>query len=389
MTRAPKDEGPVRVGVLFSETGVTSLVERCQRNATLLALEEINQDEGLEGWPLEAVAMDPASDPETYGRMAEELAGKQRISVMFGCYMSSTRKAVLPAVERHQALLFYPTLYEGFEYSSHVIYTGAAPNQNSVQLCQFLLEQFGNRFAFVGSDYIYPRESNRIMRDLVSQAGGEIVFERYLPLSAREADFADPLAAIAERRPDVIFSTVVGQSTVDFYRAYRAAGLDPARCPIASLTTTEAEAEAMGKEAAEGHITSAPYFSSLEGASNRRFLKAYRDHYGETAAVNHCAEAAYFQVHLFAKTAREAGSCAFEPLSNALRGQGFEAPQGPVRIDPDNNHTHLWPRLGRVDASGRFEILAESKAPVRPDPYLITHKIDRWSTALLQRNPAR
>ncbi len=375
----------MRIGVLFSETGVTSVIERCQRKATLLAIEEINEAGGLGGHALEPTILDPASDPETYRRMAEDLVGRRGISVIFGCYMSSTRKAVLPCVERHRALLFYPTLYEGFEYSTHVIYTGAAPNQNSVQLCHYLLEEYGNRFAFIGSDYIYPRESNRIMRDLLNQAGGEVVLERYLPLSAGEADFADPMAAIAEARPDVIFSTVVGQSTAGLYRAYRRTGLDPARCPIASLTTTEAEVEAMGNEAAEGHITSAPYFASLETPRNRRFLEAYASRFGDTASVNHCAEAAYFQVHLFAKAALEAGSIAFEPLSLALRGQGFEAPQGPVQIDPENNHTYLWPRIGQVGPDGRFEILAESKAAVRPDPYLIAHRLDDRMVALRQK----
>lgn len=379
---------PTRVGVLFSETGVTSLIERAQRNATLLAIEEVNRAGGLNGSPIEPLVRDPASDPTLYGRLAEEMTARDGIGVIFGCYMSSTRKALLPVVERRRALLFYPTLYEGFEYSHHVIYTGAAPNQNSVQLCQFLLEQVGDRFAFVGSDYIYPRESNRIMRDLVSQAGGEVVFERYLPLSAGEADFEEVVRSAAAKGPDVIFSTVVGQATVAFYRAYRAAGLDPAKLPIASLTTSEAEVSAMGSEAAEGHITSAPYFASLENERNRRFVAAYESRFGGDTPVNHCTEAAYFQVHLFAEAVREAGSCEFDALAAALRGQAFEAPQGSVRIDPENNHTYLWPRLGRVGPNGRFQLLAESKAAVKPDPYLVTPRLERWSVALRQRRRA-
>lgn len=379
-------DSPIKVGLLFSETGVTSVIERPQRNATLLAIDEINAAGGVDGRPVEALAMDPASEPDVYRRQAEEMTAELGISVIFGCYMSSTRKAVLPVVERHRALLFYPTLYEGFEYSNHVIYTGAAPNQNSVQLFHYLLETFGDRFFLVGSDYIYPYESNRIMRDLLGQVGGSAVRERYLPLTAVEEDYRPIVAEIAELAPDVVFSTVVGRSTAAFYRAYRAAGLDPARMPIASLTTTEAEVRAMGAEAAEGHITSAPYFATIERPQNRRFVESYGARYGDEAPVNHCAEAAYFQVHLFAQALRDAGTCGFEALEAALRGQSFDAPQGLVTIDPENHHTHLWPRLGRVDAAGRFEILAESKSAVRPDPYLVTPRLDQLAAGLRQRS---
>ncbi len=379
---------PLQVGVLFSETGVTSLIERAQKNATLLAIDEVNAAGGVAGRPLAAVSQDPCSDPQRFGQLAEAMVADAGISVLFGCYMSSSRKAVLPVVERHRALLFYPTLYEGFEYSNHVIYTGAAPNQNSLQLCRFLLERQGTRFAFVGSDYIYPYESNRIMRAMLQQVGGEVVLERYLPLESRQDDFAPLVAEIAALQPDVIFSTVVGQSTAAFYRAYRAAGLDPACMPIASLTTSEAEVQAMGPEAAEGHITAAPYFASLESPKNQAFVAAYQARFGDAAPVNHCAEAAYFQVHLFAAALGRAGHGSFEALLRALKGQGFEAPQGPVRIDPENNHTFLWPRLAKVDRWGRFQILAESQAAVAPDPYLITPRVDHWTLSFQERATA-
>ncbi|MEO1191839.1 MAG: transporter substrate-binding domain-containing protein [Pseudomonadota bacterium] len=382
------DNKPVRVGVLFSETGVTSVIERSQRNATLLAIEEVNAAGGAGGSPLEPVCHDPQSDPKRYGDLAKMLVAELSIPVLFGCYMSSTRKAVLPVVEEHRALLFYPTLYEGFEFSNHVIYTGAAPNQNSVQLCQFLLERYGNRFAFVGSNYIFPYESNRIMRDLLKQVGGEVVLEHTLPLQTEQEDFEPVVKQLVKKQPDVVFSTVVGQSTRSLYRAFRAAKLDSAVMPIASLTTSEAEVQAMGTEAAEGHITAAPYFASLDSPRNRAFVEAYRARFGEDDPVNHCAEAAYFQVHLFAKALAQAGSCRFDRLANALRGQGFEAPQGSVRIDPDNNHTHLWPRLGRVDNKGQFEILAESKSAIKPDPYLVTPRIDHWSMVFREKTSA-
>ena len=147
-----------RVGVLFSQTGVTAAIERSQLNATLLAVEEINKAGGVLDRAIEPDIYDPASDPKQFRALAERLLTVDRVRLIFGCYMSSTRKAVLPVVEALRGLLFYPTLYEGFEYSLHCIYTGAAPNQNSLQLAKFLLQHYGNRFVLVGSNYIYPYE---------------------------------------------------------------------------------------------------------------------------------------------------------------------------------------------------------------------------------------
>ena len=174
-----------RVGVLFSQTGVTAAIERSQLNATLLAVEEINKAGGVLGRPIEPNIYDPASNPKQFRAQAERLLTADRVRLIFGCYMSSTRKAVLPVVEAFRGLLFYPTLYEGFEYSLHCIYTGAAPNQNSLQLAKYLLQHYGNRFVLIGSNYIYPYESNRVMADFVTQSKGKVLDELYVPLDAK------------------------------------------------------------------------------------------------------------------------------------------------------------------------------------------------------------
>ena len=182
MSSSENTDAPWRVGVLFSQTGVTSAIEQSQLNATLLAIDEINSSGGVLDRMIEPVIYDPASDPKQFRSLAERLFQVDRIRLLFGCYMSSTRKAVLPVVESHRGLLFYPTLYEGFEYSRHCIYTGAAPNQNSLQLAKFLLSTCGNRFLLVGSNYIYPYESNRLMADFVVQGRGKVLDEIYVPL---------------------------------------------------------------------------------------------------------------------------------------------------------------------------------------------------------------
>jgi branched-chain amino acid transport system substrate-binding protein len=379
MSSSENTEAPWRVGVLFSQTGVTSAVEQSQLNATLLAIEEINAAGGVLGRMIEPVIYDPASDPKQFRSLAERLLQTDRIRLLFGCYMSSTRKAVLPVVESHRGLLFYPTLYEGFEYSRHCIYTGAAPNQNSLQLARYLLSTYGNRFLLVGSNYIYPYESNRLMADFVMQGRGEVLEEIYVPLEAGPEDFDNVIGRIKKTSPDVIFSTVVGRGTSALYEAYRRAGFDPARMPIASLTTSEAEVAQMHPEAAEGHITAAPFFETSSSRAARRFVESFKAKYGPDAPVPAAAEAAYFQLHLAMHALARCGSDDPESVLKELRDSEFDAPQGRVRIDRENNHTYLWPRIARLDKSARFQTVWNPGVRIKPDPYCVIQSLDDWS----------
>lgn len=368
-----------RVGVLYSQTGVTASIERSLLNATLLAIEQINAGGGVLGRLIEPVIYDPASDPKKSRAFAERLFQVDRIRLLFGCYMTSTRKAVLPVVEGHRGLLFYPTFYEGFEYSRNCIYTGAAPNQNSIQLARFLLSNYGNRFLFVGSNYVYPYESNRLMADFVVQDKGEVLDEIYVPLDAEQKDFAKVIARIKKTSPDVIFSTVVGRSTAAFYSAYRAAGFDPNTMPIASLSTSEAEVAEMGPEVAEGHITAAPFFETMSSPAAKLFVSSFKQKFGSHAPVTASAEAAYFQVHLAMRAVGKCGSDDPEQVLAHLRDFEFDAPQGRVRVDPENNHTYLWPRIARLDQQGRFQIVWNPGVRVKPDPYCVVQSLDDWA----------
>ncbi len=389
MGRISSSANPWRVGILFSETGVTSVIEKSQLHGALLAIEEINEAGGVAGREIQPISYDPGSVVTRYGELAETLLAQDGVNVIFGCYMSSTRKEVLPVIERRNALFFYPTLYEGFEYSPNVIYGGAAPNQNSVPLASYLMENYGNRFYFVGSDYIYPRESNRVMRTIVRQGGGEVIGERYVPLHAQAEDFEVILRDIRRQQPDVIFSTVVGTGTINFYQAYHRAGGDGKRVPIASLTTNEAEVAQMGAEAAAGHITAAPYFRNISTPANRRFLERYERRFGTVSDVTSCCEAAYFQVHMFANALRQTGTTDTDQLRAALSGAEYDAPQGRVKIDPDNNHTYLESRIGRVDDQGEYVVEFEVGRAIKPDPYLVVPALHDWSMQLIRPREGR
>jgi ABC-type branched-subunit amino acid transport system substrate-binding protein len=362
---------PWRVGVLFSSSGFMAVIEKTQLRGTLLAIEEINAAGGINGRELAPVTYDPASEAAAFGHYAKRLMVGDEVTTIFGCYTSSSRKAVLPVVERLNGLLWYPTLYEGFEFSPNIIYTGAAPNQNSVELCRFLMDRYGPRFYFVGSDYVYPRESNRIMRELLRGNGGHVAGEIYLSLRAQRHDFLPIIRDIREKQPDVIFSTVVGDSTIHLYQSYADAGLDPKIVPIASLTTTEAEICAMGFDVGEGHITAAPYFECVGGERNSSFVARYKKRYGDDEPTNMCVEAAYFQVHIFAKTLERTNSMETDVLRPMVLGSSFDAPQGRVTINPACSHADLWTRIGRANRRGQFDVVQQSPSAVLADPYMI------------------
>jgi branched-chain amino acid transport system substrate-binding protein len=290
--------------------------------------------------------------------------------------MSSTRKAVLPVIEARDALLFYPTLYEGFEYSRHCIYTGAAPNQNSVQLVDFLTRHYGKRVFLVGSNYVYPYESNRTISDLFLQLGGQVLDELYVPLNLKAEDVAKIIAHIRAAQPDVIYSTIVGDGIIPFYTAFKEAGFDASTMPISSQSTSEADVIRMRPDVAEGHITAAPFFASLDTPRARAFVSAYKKSYGRDMPPTAPAEAAYFQVYLYAAALGRAGSDRLEELLPALYEAEYDAPQGVVKIDRLTNHTHLWPRVARVNAQGIYEIVHDPSLRVAPDPFMREYRAD-------------
>jgi branched-chain amino acid transport system substrate-binding protein len=368
-----------RVGVLFSRSGLTSVTESEHFLGTALAIQQINERGGILGRELEVVAYDPASDPIAYRQYAERLLTEDGISVIFGCSSSAQRKAILSVIERRNGLLWYPSLYEGFEYSPNVIYTGATPNQNSFPLAEYLVHHYGRRVFFIGSDYIYPRESNRIMRDLIESYGGLVAGELYIPMDTSAERLVPVLETIGAAEPDVIFSTVVGRTAQTFYRLYREAGFDPAKTPIASLTMAEGEIDTIGRDLCAGHLTAATYFGSVDSETNRRFIEDFRRAFGPNRPISMWSAGAYAQVHLFAAALERAGTLDTQRLVEAALGLALEAPEGPVQLDPENNHTWLTPRIGRARADGTFDIVWQAKAAVKPDPYLAVSPLGgRW-----------
>jgi len=370
-------EAPWRIGVLFSRSGPVAVVGETQLRGTLMAINEINANGGINGRPIEPVIYDPGSEAASFGQYAKRLMIEDGVTTIFGCYTSSSRKAVLPVVERLNGLLWYPTVYEGFECSPNVIYSGSSPNQNCISLCSFLMQQYGTRFYCVGSDYVYPRITNRIVRDFVVANGGEIVGEEYLDLKANHTDYVPIMRDIGRARPDVIFSTVVGSSTAHLYQTYTELGFDPKVTPIASLTTSEAEVVDMGFDVAENHISAASYFDGLDNDNSSSFSRQYKQLYGADEATNVCVETSYVQVKMFAQALESTNTMRTDVIRGNLLGAVYEAPQGPISIDSISGHANVWARVGRVNRNGGFDVLYASNKPVVADPYLVTYGVNK------------
>ncbi len=371
---------PIRVGVLHSKTGTMAISETAVLDATLLAIEQINASGGLLGSRLEPVVADGESDPDHFASEAERLITKEHVSVVFGCWTSASRKAVRPVFEKHGALLFYPVQYEGLEQSPNIIYTGATPNQQVIPAVSYALEHFGKRVFLVGSDYVFPRTANAIIRDQIHALGGEVVDEMYLPLGGKRVDSI--IHRIVETKPDVILNTINGDSNVAFFEALRKAGITSSGIPTVSFSIGENELEQIEPALTAGDYAAWNYFQSVDTPENRDFIAAFRKRYGADRVTSDPIEAAWFGVHLWARAVQVAGSAEPAAVRKVIGGEGMLAPEGLVYIDGATRHAWKYARVGRVRADGQFDVVWSSSKPVRPIPFPIFRTRSEWETML-------
>ncbi len=362
-----------KVGVLFSQTGKMAVTETAHINGVLLACEEINNGGGILGRRLEPVLMNPDGDDRKYAEMATDLLVNHGVKTIFGCCLSTSRKAVLPLIERFDGVLFYPSVYEGFEYSPNVIYGGAIPNQIVPPLLDFVFQNHGRRIALIGSDTLYAREINRIVKEFLAESDGKVVVETYLPFSPSDSAFLKAIDQCGEDQTDVVLSTVVGEDSVALYRLFGASKLRKLGVPIASLTTTESELSKVPENAREGHISVASYFTSLKTPQNADFLTSFGAKFGADVTPSVYSEVGYSLVHFYANAARISAKPDTASLLQALSGSVFKAPGGDLFIDVDTNHFTLRPHIGRSRTDGTFEIVWDSPKVAAPDPYLVAY----------------
>lgn len=369
-----------RIGLMFSSTGPYGSVAGPMLNGALLAVSEVNDVGPVR---LDPIIVNPGGDLSRYAALSTQLLSSGVMQVV-GCYTSSSRKEVIPAFEKHDGMLWYPSHYEGFESSDNVIYTGAAPNQHILPLIDYLMSSYGDRAFCVGSNYIWAWENNRILREVVVARGGAVLAERYLPVG--ETDFAKTIEAIVAARPSFVFSSLIGVSGYSFIRHLREAciarGIDqPSVMPVASCNLNEPDLVDIGEGAMDGHISSSVYFSSLQTDESRSFVARYAAAYPEKPWASADAEASYIAVKLLAAAMAEARSDEIGAVRRALANHRLAAPQGEVLVDAETMHLYLTPRIGRSRSDASFDVIRQASAPIRPDPYLVRFSAtDGWDS---------
>lgn len=367
----------VKVGVLHSLSGTMAISEVSLRDAELMAIEEINAKGGVLGKQIEPVVEDGASDWPTFAEKAKKLLQKDEVATVFGGWTSASRKAMLPVFEQNNGLLWYPVQYEGMESSPNIFYTGATTNQQIVPSVTWLLENKGKSFFLIGSDYVFPRTANKEIKAQLKAEGGTLAGEEYTPLG--HTDYSTLISKIKEKKPEVIYNTLNGDSNVAFFKQLKDAGITADDITVLSVSIAEEEIRGIGTDILTGHYAAWNYFQTTDTPENKKFVAAYKKAYGDDRVTGDPIEAAYNAVYLWAAAVEKAGSFDVDAVKKAAGGIEFKAPGGTVTIDGDNQHTYKTARIGEIQADGQFKEVWNSGEPVKPDPYLETYS---WAEGL-------
>jgi urea transport system substrate-binding protein len=376
---ADGEGGTVKVGVLHSLSGTMSISEVAVRDAELLAIEEINADGGVLGKQIEPVEEDGASDWPTFAEKAEKLLTVDEVAAVFGGWTSASRKAMLPVFEGLDGLLFYPVQYEGLEASPNIFYTGATTNQQIVPALDYLKEQGLTEVYLVGSDYVFPRTANKIIKAYAEANGMEILGEDYLPLG--ETDTATLVSKVIDAEPDVVFNTLNGDTNVAFFKEFTAKGVTADDIPTISVSVAEEEVSGIGVENIEGHLVAWNYYQTTENAENEAFVAAFKEAYGDDRVTADPIEAGYNAVYIWAAAAEKAGSFDVEAVREAAKGLELATPEGPLTVSDWNQHVAKTARIGRINPEGLIDEVWASDGPIEPDPCLDEYD---WAEGLAQ-----
>ena len=357
----------VKIGVLHSLIGTMASSETPLVDAVRLAVEEVNQSGGANGQQIEMIVADCRSDAEYCAQQAEKLITQDGVQALFGCWTSACRKAVKAVVEKHHHLLFYPLQYEGLEQSPDIVYTGATPNQQVIPMVSWAMQQRGKRVFLVGSDDVFPRTVNQIVKKLLVAKDGQLVAERYVPLS--EQDMEAIVREIAVKKPDFVLNTLNGDSNRGFFRALRQAGIRAEDIPVFSSSIAEPELAMIGPELVAGHYAAWNYFQSVNSDENRAFIERFRRRFWRQRVLDDPMEASYIGVKLWVNAIHDSGTLDVTNIKTHLRSDTLLAPEGIVAVDI--NTPHLWKqaRIGRARADGQFDIVWQSGRAFAPAPF--------------------
>ncbi|RTL29013.1 MAG: urea ABC transporter substrate-binding protein [Burkholderiales bacterium] len=375
----------IKVGVLHSLSGTMAISETVLKDTVLMTIDEINAKGGLLGKKLEPVVVDPASNWPLFAEKAKQLLTQDKVAVVFGCWTSVSRKSVLPVFKENNGLLFYPVQYEGEELEKNVFYTGAAPNQQAIPAVEYLMSKDGGsakRFVLLGTDYVYPRTTNKILRAFLKSKGvkEEDIMEEYTPFG--HSDYQTIIAKIkkfaSEGKKTAVVSTINGDSNVPFYKELGNQGLKAKDVPVVAFSVGEEELRGVDTKPLVGHLAAWNYFMSVKNPTNDEFIKKWSAYakahniagHKDKPLTNDPMEATYIGINMWAQAVKKAGSTDTDKVIAAMGGQTFKAPGGFMStMDEKNHHLHKPVFIGEVKADGQFKVVWKTPGPVKAQPW--------------------
>ncbi len=377
----------IKVGILHSLSGTMAISETSLKDVALMTIEEINARGGVLGKQLEAVVVDPASDWPLFAEKARELIQKDEVAVVFGCWTSVSRKSVLPVFEELNGLLFYPVQYEGEESSYNVFYTGAAPNQQAIPAVEYLMSEDGGsaeRFVLLGTDYVYPRTTNKILRAFLNAkgVGDDDIWETYTPFGHSDYQtIVNQIKEFAAGKPTAVISTINGDSNVPFYKELANQGLEATDVPVIAFSVGEEELRGIDTAPLVGHLAAWNYFMSIDTPENEAFIARWNEYVkkhglpgGDGRVTNDPMEATYIGINMWAQAVEQAGTIDIDAVRQALGYQTFRSPSGyDITMDAKNHHLHKPVVIGEITEDGQFDIVWQTDGPIRAEawsPYI-------------------
>ncbi len=369
----------VTVGILHSLSGTMSISEKAVVDSEKMAIEEINANGGVLGKTIDLIVEDGASDWPTFADKAQKLLTTNEVAAVFGGWTSASRKAMLPVFEGNDGLLFYPVQYEGLEASPNIFYTGATANQQIIPALDYLKEKGLRKVYLVGSDYVFPRTANKIIKAYAAANGMEILGEEYLPLGDTNAQTI--VSKMIKANPDVVFNTLNGGSNVAFFREMKAKGVTPEKTPTISVSVAEEEIIGIGVDNIEGHLTAWNYYQLTDLPRNTEFVEDFKAKFGANRVTSDPIEAGYNAVYIWAAAAEAAGSFDVAAVKDAAKGLELDTPEGPLKVSDWNQHVYKTGRIGKVNADGLIDEVWASDGPIEPDPCLDNYD---WAAGLAQ-----
>lgn len=382
-TTAVQAAGTIKVGILHSLSGTMAISETALKNTALMTIAEINANGGVLGKKLEPVVVDPASNWQAYASKSQQLLTKNKVDVIFGCWTSNARKAVLPVVEKNKGLLFYPVQYEGQEHSPNIIYTGAAPNQQAIPAVDYLLKKGYKKFVLLGTNYVYPRTTNKILKTYLrsKKIRARDIGTKYTAFGHKDYSLlVKQIKSFAKDKKTAIISTINGDSNVHFYKELAAQGVTAAQIPVMAFSIGEQEIRRMNKKNMVGHFVAQNYFMSLNNAQNKQFIGKYqrwaRQNKIDNMITNSPMVSTHLGIKMWAKAVQQAGTTNVAAVKQKLNGMTISSPSGYVLKIDNKNHLKKPVMIGRINANGQFDIVYKTK-PVAAQP---------WSPYIMEQN---